>query len=179
MNAQRRGLREVEHAWCVYANRWALRPEVGRGFSIVSRLGDGVFWYTLMLAIVAFDGLDGLRASLHMAATGALALFLYRRLKRWTRRPRPYAADGRIRALVPALDEFSFPSGHTLHAVAFTIVALAHYPMLAPLLLPFTAAVAASRVVLGLHYPSDVLAATAIGATLASASLWVAGALVV
>ena len=57
----------------------------------------------------------------------------------------------------------AFPSGHTLHAVAFTLVALAHYPVLAWLLMPFTASVAVSRVVLGLHYPSDVLAATAIG----------------
>jgi membrane-associated phospholipid phosphatase len=63
---------------------------------------------------------------------------------------------------VAPLDEFSFPSGHTLHAVSFTIVALAYYPWLAPLLVPFTAGVALSRVVLGLHYPSDVLAATGI-----------------
>src|SRR5690606_17540147 len=97
---------------------------------------------------------------------------LYKRLKRWTRRPRPFAADVRIRAWVAPLDEFSFPSGHTLHAVAFTVVALAHYPLLAWLLLPFTASVAVSRVVLGLHYPSDVLAATAIGGALAGLSLW-------
>lgn len=176
MTAPRRGLREREHAWCLLANRWALQPEVARAFSLVSRLGDGAFWYALMLGIVLLDGLEGLRASLHMAATGAVALLLYRRLKRWTRRPRPFAADARIRALVPALDEFSFPSGHTLHAVAFTLVALAHYPLLLPLLAPFTVAVAASRVVLGLHYPSDVLAAVAIGSALACASIWVAGA---
>jgi undecaprenyl-diphosphatase len=78
----------------------------------------------------------------------------------------------RIRAWVAPLDEFSFPSGHTLHAVAFTLVALAHYPMLAWLLIPYSASVALSRVVLGLHYPSDVLAATAIGSVLAAVSLW-------
>jgi hypothetical protein len=57
-------------------------------------------------------------------------------------------------------------------SVAFTLVALAYYPALAWLLVPFSASVAASRVVLGLHYPSDVLAATAIGCTLAGMSLW-------
>lgn len=51
-------------------------------------------------------------------------------------------------------------------------MALAYYPALAWLLIPFSASVAASRVVLGLHYPSDVLAATAIGIALASLSLW-------
>ena len=78
----------------------------------------------------------------------------------------------RIRAWVAPLDEFSFPSGHTLHAVAFSLVAMAHYPSLAWLLVPFTASVAASRVMLGLHYPSDVLAATGIGCGLAGISLW-------
>ncbi|HEY0502237.1 MAG TPA: phosphatase PAP2 family protein, partial [Lysobacter sp.] len=88
-------------------------------------------------------------------------------------RPRPFASDRRIHAWVAPLDEFSFPSGHTLHAVAFSIVGMAHYPMLAWVLVPFTASVAASRVVLGLHYPSDVLAATVIGSGLAGVSLWV------
>jgi len=121
--------------------------------------------------LVVVDGLAGMRASVHMALTGVLALTLYKSLKRWTRRPRPFAADLRIRAWVRPLDEFSFPSGHTLHAVSFSIVALAYYPWLATLLVPFSACVALSRVVLGLHYPSDVLAATAIGAALASLSL--------
>ena len=150
-----------------------MRPWRGY-FAAVSRLGDGLFWYGLMGAMVWLDGIEGLRASAHLAAVGAVSLLLYKGLKRWTRRPRPYAADRRIRAWVAPLDEFSFPSGHTLHAVAFTIVALAYYPMLAWLLVPFTASVAASRVVLGLHYPSDVLAATGIGSVLALSSLWLA-----
>jgi undecaprenyl-diphosphatase len=125
-----------------------------------------------MALLIIVDGINGVGASAHMAATGVAALTLYKALKRWTRRPRPYAADVRIRAWVAPLDEFSFPSGHTLHAISFSIVALAHYPWLAPLLLPFSICVGLSRVVLGLHYPSDVVAATAIGALLASVSLW-------
>ena len=156
---------------CLRTNDWCARSGVLRVFAATSRLGDGVAWYVLMAAMVLFDGMDGLRASIHMAATGALALLLYKLLKRWTRRPRPFAADVRIRAWIAPLDEFSFPSGHTLHAVSFTIVALSWYPQLAWLLVPFTAMVALSRVVLGLHWPSDVLAATAIGGGLAATSL--------
>ena len=167
-------LRARDRGWCVRANRWAARGLVRGYFAGISRLGDGVFWYVLMGMLVLADGIAGLAASAHMAATGAVALLLYKRLKRWTKRPRPFAADGRIRAWVAPLDEFSFPSGHTLHAVSFTIVALAWYPWLALLLVPFTASVAVSRVVLGLHYPSDVLAATAIGTLLATLSLWLA-----
>jgi undecaprenyl-diphosphatase len=164
-------LRGRETRWCRRANLWCRRARVRRLFALTSRLGDGVFWYALMALLVVVDGMQGVRASAHMAATGVVALTLYKGLKRWTRRPRPYAADLRIRAWVAPLDEFSFPSGHTLHAVSFSIVALAYYPWLAPVLVPFSACVALSRVVLGLHYPSDVLAATAIGSVLASLSL--------
>lgn len=161
-----------ETRWCIAANRWGGRHSPVRAyFAAVSRLGDGAFWYTLMAVIVLADGYAGLVASTHMAATGLAALTLYKLLKRWTKRPRPFASDRRIHALVPPLDEFSFPSGHTLHAVSFTLVALAYYPGLAIVLVPFTASVGVSRVVLGLHYPSDVLAATAVGLALASLSL--------
>ncbi|MET0892919.1 MAG: phosphatase PAP2 family protein [Pseudoxanthomonas sp.] len=159
---------------CLRANRLCERDPARRFFAVVSRLGDGIFWYALMAAMVIADGWTGLAASAHLAATGVIALAVYKLLKRWTRRPRPFAADVRIRAWVAPLDEFSFPSGHTLHAVAFSIVALAHYPALALLLIPFTLCVAVSRVVLGLHYPSDVLAATAIGSALAALSLSIA-----
>jgi len=171
VNARVRRMSDREHAWCLVANRWGTRAVVRAYFRAISRLGDGAFWYALMAALVLLDGWRGLAVSAQLAATGLVALMMYRKLKRWTRRPRPFAADGRIRAWVAPLDEFSFPSGHTLHAVAFTTVALAHYPALAPLLLPFAASVAASRVVLGLHYPSDVLAATGIGLGLGSLSL--------
>ena len=161
-----------DSGWCLRANRWGGGGHSRSYFATISRLGDGVFWYVLMGALILVDGMTGLAASAHLAATGVIALTLYKLLKRWTRRPRPFASDARIQAWVAPLDEFSFPSGHTLHAVAFSLVAMAHYPLLAWVLVPFTASVAASRVVLGLHYPSDVLAATAIGSGLAGLSLW-------
>lgn len=157
--------------WCLRSNRLCARAGVLRYFAAVSRLGDGVFWYALMGVLAVAGGTRGAQAAAHMAVIGLASLLLYKLLKRWTRRPRPFARDVRIRAWVAPLDEFSFPSGHTLHAVAFTLVALAHVPLLAWLLIPFSASVAASRVVLGLHYPSDVLAATAIGSALAGTSL--------
>lgn len=168
----RRRLRTNESAWCLRANALCGRIATRRFFALISRLGDGVFWYVLMAALVLFGGRNGGAAALHLAAIGLVSLILYKALKRWTRRPRPCATDLRIRAWVAPLDEFSFPSGHTLHAVGFTIVTLSYVPSLAWLLIPFAASVAVSRVVLGLHYPSDVLAATGIGSALASGSIW-------
>lgn len=159
---------------CIAANRWGARRAALLIFGTVSRLGDGMFWYALMAALVAFGGLRGVLAALHMAATGIVALTLYRSLKSWTRRPRPFRACNGVVAHVAPLDEFSFPSGHTLHAVSFSVVALTYFHVLAALVLPFTALVAVSRVVLGLHYPSDVLAAVAIGVGLGGTSIWLA-----
>lgn len=164
-----------ERRLCLAMNRWGTWRALTRFFRTISRLGDGVFWYALMAVLAAVGGRHGLYAAIHMAATGMTALFLYRLLKRWTRRPRPFRACPGVIAHIPPLDEFSFPSGHTLQAVSFTIVALAWFPLLAPLLIGFTALVAMSRVVLGLHYPSDVLAATVIGCGLGSLSLWLVG----
>lgn len=157
---------------CVLANRWGARRMVGLFFGAVSRLGDGVFWYALMAVLVLVGGHRGWLAAAHMAATGLTALLLYRLLKRWTQRPRPYRVCPGVIAHVPPLDEFSFPSGHTLQAVSFSVVAIAWYPPLAPVLMVFTALVAASRVILGLHYPSDVLAALVLGGSLGTLSLW-------
>ena len=171
MNTAQR-LSERDQAWCLSANRWGARQAVRAYFRMVSRLGDGAFWYALMAGAALFDGWRGLSAAGHLAATGLIASILYRKLKRWTKRPRPFAADGRIKPWIAPLDEFSFPSGHTLHAVSFTLVALAYFPVLAWLLVPFALSVAVSRVVLGMHYPSDVFAAALIGAALASVSLW-------
>ena len=162
----------IDRRLCVVGNRWGARRAVGLFFATVSRLGDGIFWYSLMAALALIGGRNGLHAAAQMAVTGLSALLLYRLLKRWTRRPRPFRSCPGVIAHIPPLDEFSFPSGHTLQAVSFTIVALAWYPLLAGLLVPFTLLVAASRVILGLHYPSDVLAAMLIGSGLGTLSLW-------
>lgn len=156
---------------CERLNGWCRRPLVRALFRTVSRLGDGWAWYGLIVVISLSDGRDGAIVGVRMAAVGLICLILYRALKRWTRRPRPYARHRSIRAHIAPLDEFSFPSGHTLHATALSIVACAAYPALAWALVPFVALIALSRVVLGLHYPSDVLAALMIGAALGTSFL--------
>lgn len=159
-------LNEIEAPLCRTWSRVLRYGRVQRLFALISRLGDGVFWYSLIAVMPLVDGWDGLYAGLHMLLTGGTALAIYKLLKGTTRRERPYHCTLGVTAATSPLDRYSFPSGHTLHAVSFTVVALHYYPRLAWILVPFTLLVASSRVVLGLHYPSDVLAATGIGSVL-------------
>jgi undecaprenyl-diphosphatase len=163
----------VELALCRAFNSVAVYRPVSGFFGAISRLGDGVFWYTLILALPIVDGSQGMIAAGNMAVIGAVTLVLYKWLKAYTSRPRPFdASDGIVKA-APALDAYSFPSGHTLHAVSFTITANAYYPELAAITIPFATLVAVSRLVLGLHYPTDVLAGAFLGAVVCELLLFV------
>jgi undecaprenyl-diphosphatase len=166
-----RALLTLDAAATARANRAIDVRGVRPLFRAVSRLGDGLLWYAMMAATLAVHGRAGLFPVLHMVLVGVLGLAIYRVLKTRTARPRPYEVHAAIRLGTDPLDPFSFPSGHTLHAVAFSILFAAYYPVTGPYVLAFAALVAVSRLVLGLHYPSDVLAGAAIGATLALASL--------
>jgi len=156
---------------CLRLNRISERDRPGRFFAAISRLGDGWFWYALILLLPLVYGRFGVLVSLHLALTGLSCLMVYRWVKRSTSRPRPFHVMPALIRREAALDEFSFPSGHTLHAVAFTLIIASHLPLVAWLVLPFTCLVALSRPVLGLHYPSDVLAGAVIGALIAVVSI--------
>ncbi len=160
-----------EHAWLERLNGVRLPDwEVGL-LRLASRLGDGLFWYALMLTLLAWHGGEAIPVVLHMIVSGLLGTLIYKWLKGATERPRPYQACPTICCLTAPLDRFSFPSGHTLHAVVFSLVATAYYPALGWLVWPFTALVAASRLVLGLHYMSDVLVGALLGAAVAGIML--------
>lgn len=160
-----------EHAWLERLNGVRLPGwEVGL-MRLASRLGDGVFWYVLMGVLIAWHGWEAVAAVLHMIVAGLLGTLVYKWLKGATERPRPYQACPSICCLTAPLDRFSFPSGHTLHAVVFSLIATAYYPALGWLVWPFTALVALSRLVLGLHYVSDVAVGALLGASVAILTL--------
>ena len=156
---------------CASFNRLNQHTACSRFFGAVSRLGDGLVWYLLMLAMPALDPQQGWYQLVVMATAGITCTLTYKLLKRSTARVRPCDAHEALVVTVAPLDRFSFPSGHTLHAVCFTILAVAHLPLLGLLLVPFTLLVALSRLVLGLHYPSDVLAGIGIGTAVAGLAL--------
>ncbi len=154
----------AELQWCRRLNRGADSRVVRALFVFASRIGDGALWYALVLALPLAFGREALPTALSMAATGLAGLLAYKWLKRTFVRERPFIRHRGISLATAPLDRYSFPSGHTLHAVSFTWQAVHFAPDLGFVLLPLAALIAASRVVLGLHYPTDVLVGAAIGA---------------
>ncbi len=155
-------------------HRAAARPLLLRLLALCSRLADGALWVAVLLLLPWLDVAGGGRRSLQMLQLGALDLIVYYTLKRSTRRRRPFERCDDIHACLKVPDAFSFPSGHTLHAFAFALLLSSFYPALAPLLWGFAGLVGLARVVLGLHFPSDVVFGALIGTATASLVLWAA-----
>ncbi len=158
---------------------WAWRPPrfVRLWMLWASRLGDGWLWAALALVLLA-GGDPGQRLLAAGALAGGVASALLVPLKRRFHRPRPGASGlhplydvGPLEYL--AADRFSFPSGHSMNAFAIaSVIGLGLPPLLVPLLV-VAASVAVSRVVLGLHYVSDVLVGSLLGALIGGAIFFV------
>ena len=164
-NARRDVWVERDLHWAQWLHGVARYQTPVKALVIISKLGDGLFWYVLIAGLALLCGTNGRDVAAQMSLTALLNLPLYFWLKHSIGRPRPFVACPDIRACVRALDKFSFPSGHTLHAVAFAVVFSWHFPLVGAALVPLVLLIALSRVALGLHYPSDVAAGALIGAS--------------
>jgi len=161
---------ERERLVALWMHGAAARDWVLRLLIVIGRVGDGWIWYAVIVGLPWLDRTTGTSVSVRMIAVGLVNLVIYRIVKRWIARPRPFRACPGIRECDRSLDEFSFPSGHTLHSVAFSVVLTVYHPVLGLLVWPLTLLIAVSRVVLGLHYPSDVIVGALIGAATAAIS---------
>ncbi|MEO8314497.1 MAG: phosphatase PAP2 family protein [Pseudomonadota bacterium] len=163
-------LDQAELTVCRRFNRDVRTAGMVKIFQIASRLGDGVLWYSLIAVLALFFGSAGRLIALQCTVAGVSGLVIYRLLKNVLVRERPYMTHAAIVCAGKPLDRFSFPSGHTLHAVSFALIVCSSLPVMALVLVPVAVLIALSRVVLGLHYPSDVLAGALLGAVIGSAS---------
>ena len=163
----------VDSHLCITFNRTSHNILIRNFFKAISRLGDGVFWYSFMALMLCVDQTHAFLPVVHMAVAGLIGTLIYKWLKVRTLRPRPFNVHQQISLRSVPLDQFSFPSGHTLHAVIFSMVAIHYYPMLSVALIPFTILVGLSRPILGLHYPSDVLVGALIGILISTLSFYI------
>ena len=153
-----------DHSWAQAMHRSSERLLVFRVLKSVSWLSDGILWYGTVLLLPWIGGASGTACALRLLVLGSVNLTIYAVTKRHFARPRPFVTCQGVSARARSLDEHSFPSGHVIHAVSFGIVLSTYYAGLEWIVWPFAVLVALSRVVLGLHYPSDVLVGALIGA---------------
>lgn len=155
----------------------ALRQEWMNPFwKMVTSLGNsGWFWIVTALALVLCARTRRTGATMLLAMVlGALVTNVL--LKPWVGRVRPYDT---LEWLVPVIGpqrDASFPSGHSCAAFATAIVGREQLPWPYGILLVVLAGlVAFSRLYLGVHYPSDVLAGILIGIAAARTAMWIMG----
>jgi undecaprenyl-diphosphatase len=156
------GDRKIMHR----VNQWRAPRWIREWMTIASRAGNGWLWASLGLVLLFFGGtrrFDALETSALSVATGLLTFVL---LKRVTGRERPCATESHCWANLLPPDRFSFPSGHTITAFAVAVPIGIYYPALLAGLIFCAMSIASSRILLGLHYLSDVLAGILIGCTI-------------
>lgn len=136
-----------------------------------TRLGDGWLWYSLGIILLLFGG-PARHAAVTAATLAAVAgIFLFRALKKMSRRKRPCQLEPHCWSRVLPPDQFSFPSGHAMTAFSTALIVSAFYPNLEWPLYFIAASIAISRIILGMHFLSDVIAGALLGTGLGFSSL--------
>ena len=163
-----------DHKLMRRVNRWAAPRWIRLWAICATRGGDGWLWYGMALVVLLFGGPERFLAvgSAALAAGTGIAIFL--NVKKATGRKRPCTFEPHCWATLLPPDQFSFPSGHTITAFAVALSLSRFYPDLAIGLMFCAFSIAASRILLGMHFLSDVLAGAAIGSVLALSVSWIA-----
>jgi undecaprenyl-diphosphatase len=151
-------------------NRWNAPRWIRLWMICATRGGDGWLWYALGGAILLFGGENRYRATGASALAAASGILLFLWLKRLTGRKRPCHLEPHCWARLLPPDQFSFPSGHTITAFAVAVPVALFFPDLTVGVLFCAFSIALSRILLGMHFLSDVIAGAAIGSALGYAS---------
>ena len=147
-------------------HRWPAPRWVRLWMICATRGGDGWLWYAMGLIIMILGGAGRFAAVGAAAVAAGLGIGVFLSLKKMTGRRRPCAIEPHCWSTLLPPDQFSFPSGHTITAFAVSVSLGAFYPALLAGLLFVAASVAVSRILLGMHFLSDVVAGAAIGSIL-------------
>ena len=155
-----------DHVVMRKVNRWRAPRWLRLWMVAATRGGDGWLWYGMALVVALYGGETREEAlgSAALAAGAGIAVFL--KLKRSFGRKRPCAIEPHCWTTLLPPDQFSFPSGHTITAFAVALSIGAFYPAMRPGLLFCAASVGVSRVLLGMHFLTDVLAGAVLGSIL-------------
>jgi undecaprenyl-diphosphatase len=147
-------------------NNWAAPKWVRLWAMAATRAGDGWIWYLLAVLIMIFGGETRWLALAAAGSASLVGIAVFVSVKRVSGRKRPCELEPHCWATLLPPDQFSFPSGHTITAFSVAVTAGFFYPTFLPELLFCAVSIALSRIVLGMHFLSDVLVGAAIGTLL-------------
>ena len=154
-------------------HRWRAPRYIRVWMILATRLGDGWIWYLLGVVLLVFGGPQRYAAVGSATAAAVAGIMLFSVIKKASRRQRPCEIERHCWSRILPPDQFSFPSGHSIVAFAVAVSVARFYPSLGGPLLFMAVSVAVSRVILGMHFLSDVLVGSMIGVVLACAFLCV------
>jgi undecaprenyl-diphosphatase len=152
-------------------NRWRAPRWIRLWMILVTRMGDGWLWYGLGIMMLLFGGPQRFSAVGAAACAAVSCILAFMALKRLSQRPRPCQIEPHCWSRILPPDRFSFPSGHTMTAFSIALVVSYFYPSLEGPLFFLALSIALSRIVLGMHFLSDVLAGMVLGVALGCASI--------
>lgn len=156
-----------DHRLMRRVHRWRA-PRWFRILMILStRCGDGWLWYAIGLILFFYGGPHRFDAIAAAGSAAVAGIFLFRALKKTSHRERPCDIEPHCWSSVLPPDRYSFPSGHSITAFAVAVSVGLFYPELMVSLLTAALLIAASRIILGMHFLSDVIVGSGIGVTLA------------
>lgn len=142
----------------------------------LSKSGDGVLYIVMGFGIAWLDPELGLPILYALLMGFAIERPVYFICKRFIARIRPCDCL-QLKAFLTPSDKFSLPSGHSAGAFLFATVWGSTFPALAPLFYLWASGVAISRVIVGVHYPLDIVAGAMLGMFCAELALFTQGAL--
>jgi undecaprenyl-diphosphatase len=155
-----------DHSLMRRLNGWRPPRWVRIWMTLASRVGDGWLWWTIGLMLLLFGGPQRFRAVGAAAISEAVSAMIFLAIKKLAGRKRPCEIGQNCWATLLPPDQFSFPSGHSMTAFSVAVPLSLFYPSLEAGLLFCAISIALSRIVLGLHFLSDILVGSALGATI-------------
>ncbi|MBT1065873.1 phosphatase PAP2 family protein [Bowmanella sp. Y26] len=153
---------------------WLFNKTAGRNCAPIrwiSRTGDGHLYLLLGLVLWFFEPTHGDLFLYTALLAYALELPIYVVLKKLFKRTRPCDLLRNFNAHISPSDKFSLPSGHTAAAFLMASLIAHYYPLFALPVYAWASTIGLSRVLLGVHYPSDILAGICLGMTISVFSL--------
>lgn len=160
---------QVAFHWCMSCSCYRKIATASRW---ISKSGDGYLYIIVGLLLLWMEKQYGSQFALTLLLAFAIELPTYIVCKNSVKRNRPADAIAGVNSLLKPSDKFSFPSGHTAAAFLFASIIAFYYPQFSGLAYTAAVLIGCSRVLLGVHFPTDILAGMALGLVSAELALW-------